>query len=571
MSSLADDILSNIDIVDVVSRYVNIKKVGKNFSGLCPFHKEKTPSFTVAPDKQIYKCFGCWAGWNAIKFVMDVERIEFMDAVKILAKDAWVDVSKYKFDTDKAQKDLWEKEKYKLMNKYTFSFFVDKLADNQLALDYLRTQRKLSDKIIDKFWLGYAPDSHYDLVKFLQSKWFSSDDMIKAWLANKWSTWDIYSFFRNRIIFPVWDHMWNVVAFSGRGMTAKDMPKYINTTETPIYEKSKVLYNLNIAKNYIKEFDKIIVVEWYMDVIALARAWINVWVATCGTALTQSHIKLLKRFTQNIIFAFDTDDAWFQATIRWLKSAYEFDLYPQILILPKWFKDIDEVINNWELIIENLEYMDWFEFVFDRLKQKYNLNSPIDRKSVTKICFDLIVSINDYSIREFYLQKISWLLWVNFSAIQNSFTQFTKENKISIIERTRNAEKKNPTIVIPEEKFQIWAFFYNNFLQANKIDTDKVQQISEIFASISSYFESSFLNKLLDGNIDEEEKQKLLEAQLWWETQFDLITMTKKDDVVYAFLSKQLHKLTQLVAKSVKLKDNEKHQILETIKKLPKK
>ncbi len=242
MSNLTEDILAGVDIVDVVSRYVQIKKSGANFMGLCPFHNEKTPSFTVSADKQIFKCFGCGAWGNAITFLIDVEKIEFWDAIKILAKDANIDINKYITKNKISDKQINEKEKIKSINTHAKNFFKKQLQSNQKVKEYAFEQRQLTEDVLEKFEIWYAPGNFYELVNFLKNKWYSSNDIIKSSLAKKTSTGEDYSFFRNRLMFPIYDHIWNLVAFAGRVLDPNDNPKYLNISETPVYDKSKVLY-----------------------------------------------------------------------------------------------------------------------------------------------------------------------------------------------------------------------------------------------------------------------------------------------------------------------------------------
>lgn len=566
MSNLTDDILWNIDIVDVISRHVNLKRVGKNFSWLCPFHREKTPSFTVAPDKQIYKCFWCWAWWNAIKFIMDIERIEFWEAVKILSKTANIDISKYQFNDEKLEKNVTEKEKIKFMNKITQKFFSESLENSQLAKEYVNIKRKLDSNIIKDFWIWYAPASHYELIKLLKSKWFNDDDIIKAWLGKKWSNQDTYSFFRNRLMFPIHDHMWNIVAFAGRSLDPQDMPKYLNTTETLIYDKSKTLYWLHIAKNYIKDHDKLIVVEWYMDVIALYRAWLPVGIASCWTALTQNHINLAKRYTQNIIFSFDSDEAGIQATIRGLKIAYENDIYPQIIQIPKGFKDLDELVNDtpkdniWETIVKNT--LDWFEYISRILIETWWVSSPIKRKQIISNLFEIINSIKDHSIKDFYLEKIANKLNINYYILRWQFEVYSKTNKIY----TKTTDSKPKDLF--NEKYILASLFLDDFVSKNNLWDEKISKMLTIIEKISWNFEGSLIYKIINNQLENEDKQELLQSQLWWERQLDTLKHDKKISEINNFLKRQIHKFNQIIMKSPNISSEDKITLHNEIKKL---
>jgi len=339
MAKVADYIVDNVDIVDVISRRVNLKRAGSNFSGLSPFQNEKTPSFMVSPQKQIFKDFSSGVGWNVITFVMEYEKVDFMDAVKIIAEEQRLDISEHISNSNSSKDFADEKEKIKRVHKLSQDFFVDNLKKSQKALDYLRNDRKLSDKLIKDFGIGYASDSSYDIITKLKEKWFTEQDLIQSSLAKKWPS-DYFGFFKNRITFPIYDTRSNIVWFSARVLDQNDQPKYLNSSEHAAFEKSKILYGLNFAKNHIKVHDMLVLVEWQMDVIALARLWLSIWVATCGTAVTENHFKLIKRYTDNVYILFDNDEAWKNATVRALKIAYRENVFPKMIVLPNEFKDV---------------------------------------------------------------------------------------------------------------------------------------------------------------------------------------------------------------------------------------
>jgi len=264
----------------------------------------------VSPSKQIFKCFGCGKGGNVITFVQEIERIDFRDTIKQLAKSANIDLTQYQNDKYHDQAYTDEKEKIKRIHKLAQKFLIDQLESSDEAKKYLAEQRKLDPETVEKFGIGYAPNSHYALIQELKTKGFSEDDMIQASLAKRGQSWDIYCFFKHRITFPIYDTMQNIIGFSARIIDPNDKPKYLNSSEHKAFEKSKVLYWLNRAKQDIKEYNALIVVEGQMDVIGLSRVGFPIGVATCGTALTMEHIKLIKRYTENMYLMFDNDDAW---------------------------------------------------------------------------------------------------------------------------------------------------------------------------------------------------------------------------------------------------------------------
>jgi len=322
-----DDILSRVDIVDIVSQYVNLKKTWRNYTWLCPFHSEKTPSFVVSEEKQIFKCFWCWKWWNAITFLREIENLDFYDALKILAEKAGIELKTKNFT--KNEKEISQKDTLLKINKTALNFFHKELFEDENAMNYLQNERKLTKELIVKYKLWYAPKESNKLIKYLEDKWFSKEDILLAGLARKTSSGSIYAFFTNRIMFPVFNSLGDVVAFSWRIFNWETNTwKYVNTPETIIYHKSNILYNYNNAKKTKKDF--LIVVEWYMDVIWLDRLGYDNAVATCWTALTEQHAKLLKRVSNKIVFAFDNDNAGLQASLRWEKLALSLWLYPLI-------------------------------------------------------------------------------------------------------------------------------------------------------------------------------------------------------------------------------------------------
>ena len=264
---IIDDILHSTDIVDIVGKYVPLKKAGSNFSGCCPFHNEKTPSFMVSPTKQIFKCFGCGKGGNVLTFMQEIEKIDFRDAVKELAKMQHIDLEKYDTSLKKNAAESDEKGKLKRIHTLAQNFFRENLQNHPEAQQYLQEVRKLSPELIERFGIGYAPESYYELVQRLRTKGFNDNDILEASLAKRNANGEIYAFFRNRITFPIADTMGNIVGFSARVLNPEDKPKYLNSAEHKAFEKSKLLYGLNFAKNYIREQQKLIVVEGQMDVL----------------------------------------------------------------------------------------------------------------------------------------------------------------------------------------------------------------------------------------------------------------------------------------------------------------
>ncbi len=562
MSNLVDDILTWVDIVDVISPYVDLKKSWSNYSWLSPFQNENTPSFMVSPQKQIFKDFSSWIWWNAITFIMEIEKCEFWDAVKILAPKANISLDDYLKNNNFWDSWTKEKEKIKLINKRALEFFKNSLNNCQSAMDYLIDNRKLDDKTIKKFNIWYATNSYYEILDYLRSKWFSNDDIILSSLAKKSTYWDLYSFFRNRIIFPIYDHMDNLVAFAWRVLDPNDNPKYLNISETKIYDKSKILYAYNLAKRNYKEFWKIIVVEWYMDVIWLDRAWFPIWVAPCWTSLTNHHIKLIKRLTDNVLFSFDTDDAWINATIRWVKIAWSNDLFPKILVLPDWYKDIDEYVNEfWEL---NYSETDAFEYIIELVLNKYNPSSPSNRKTINNLVFDMFSYISDYSILSYYMEIFAKKIWVNYDIIFSQFKSYLKNKRT--YNNTRKEESKNNNTELKIDT--LLSLFYKDFVN-NYLDQDLINAYINYFDYIFELLE--YDNKVYDiirWNISSDKKDILLQWQLWREKQFDELKLEKKSNIILNFLKSEAHRLSKDILQSKLFSNDKKQKVLETLKSL---
>lgn len=333
-------IRSQADIVQVISEYVTLRKAGANYKACCPFHKEKTPSFVVSPAKQLYHCFGCGAGGNVIGFLMRQEGFAFGEAVRYLAERMGIQIKEVQ--SAPGQKELRER----LFELYGFAtgFFHKGLLNSpqaEHARNYLQ-KRELSIDAIKQFSLGYAPPGWNTLLSAASKKGFSEDLLLQAGLAKKSPEGRIYDTFRNRILFPIWGLSGKVVAFGGRALE-EDQPKYINSPETPIYQKGQLLYNLHRAKGSVSNTGSVIVVEGYTDVIRLVLGGIENVVASSGTAFTQAQARLIKRYASEVVLVFDSDSAGIEATRRGIEVLLAEDLDVKVAVLPSG-KDPDEFL-----------------------------------------------------------------------------------------------------------------------------------------------------------------------------------------------------------------------------------
>ena len=332
--SFADRVKQQADIVRVVGEYVRLKKSGANFTGLCPFHAEKSPSFAVHPTKQIYHCFGCGVGGDVFKFVMEMEKCAFPEAIRIVAEKCGIAIPRPKERSPEERKENQQRAVLVEMHREAQSYFVKQLEgtlEGKAARAYLE-DRGLDKDTISRFGIGYAPSGGGLLLRHLKIK-YSEQLLVESGLISRDQSGRLFDRFRRRITFPIANESAKIVAFGARAL-GDDQPKYLNSPETPIYSKSNVLYHLDRAKDSLRRQDFAILVEGYMDAIAVARAGFGNVVASCGTALAESQIKLLGRFTKRVIVNYDPDFAGQAATERSLSALLEQDFEVRVLALP---------------------------------------------------------------------------------------------------------------------------------------------------------------------------------------------------------------------------------------------
>jgi DNA primase len=333
--STAERVKQQADIVRVVGEYVRLKKTGKDFSGLCPFHQEKTPSFTVSPIKQIFYCFGCGKGGDIFNFVMEMERCEFPDALRLVAEKCGISIPKPKPSSPAERTQSSVRTTLVEMHREAQTFFVNQLqgtAEGKLARAYL-DDRGLDKATIDRFGIGYAPSGGDLLLRHLKGKYAERLLAESGLVSREQNGSRLFDRFRRRITFPIANEAGKIVAFGCRAM-GDDQPKYLNSPETPIYSKSNLLYHLDRAKEALRRSDFAVLVEGYMDAIAVARAGISNVVASCGTSLAEPQIKLLGRFTKRVIVNYDPDTAGQAATERSIAILLEQDFEVRVLALP---------------------------------------------------------------------------------------------------------------------------------------------------------------------------------------------------------------------------------------------
>src|ERR1700726_3745318 len=332
--SFAERVKQQADIVRVIGEYVRLKKSGQNFTGLCPFHAEKSPSFAVHPVKQIYHCFGCGVGGDVFKFVMEMDKIAFPEAIRTVAEKCGIAIPRPRERSPEERKENQQRSVLVEMHREAAAFFARQLhesGEGKVASAYLE-DRGLNREATTRFGLGYAPSAGDALLRHLKSK-YPEKLLEVSGLFSREQSGRLYDRFRRRVMFPIANEAGKIIAFGGRAM-GDDMPKYMNSPETPIYSKSNVLYHVDRAKEALRQNDFAVLVEGYMDAIAVARAGITNVVASCGTSLAEPQIKLLGRFTRRVIVNYDPDTAGQAATERSLTLLLERDFEVRVLVLP---------------------------------------------------------------------------------------------------------------------------------------------------------------------------------------------------------------------------------------------
>ncbi len=400
-----DEIRAKINIEDIVGGFVQLKKAGRNLKGLCPFHNDSRPSFMVSPEKGIAYCFSCNTGGDIFKFIQLIEKVDFPGAVSILAEKAGVRLPEFKPEAHN------EKLRILKANDVATNFFANQLKESKKGMEYF-IGRGLSEATIKEFQLGLAPDSYTALRDHMKSADFDEKLLLDAGLISQRSIADksTYGRFRNRYMFPIHDQQGNAVGFGGR-IIGDGEPKYLNSPDTPVYNKSFVLYGLTMAKNAIKKEDLAIFVEGYMDVIAAHQAGTKNVIATSGTALTAPQLKLIKRYTNNIAFAFDADSAGMEATKRAIELAQEAKLNIRIIQIPDG-KDPDECIQKspeaWKEAIKNsVKAMD---FYFAHAFSIYDQNDLDGKKAILNLLLPLIKQASTNMEQNEHLQRLAYEL-----------------------------------------------------------------------------------------------------------------------------------------------------------------
>jgi len=475
-----DEVRNAADIVEVISGYVHLKKRGKNFLGLCPFHTEKTPSFTVSAEKQMYHCFGCGKGGNIFTFIMEMDKVSFVEAVRSLAAKAGIIIPE---ESKPMTEEQTEFENYYAICRFAGMHFFRNLTETdegKEALQYFY-KRGFTDETIRTFGLGYAMNSWDAFVNKAQEEGFKPEDIAKVGLARLRDDGSMYDYFRGRAIFPILSIQGRVIGFGARKMREDDTVagKYINSPETPIYNKSRVLYGLFHSKDSIRQEDNVLMVEGYADLISLYQSGIQNVVASSGTALTEDQLKIIKRYSKNLTLVYDSDSAGSSATVRGIDLALEFDLNVRIVELPEG-DDPDSFVKKHGGAEFRNRLSNAISFIDFRAKQFQLAGAFATVEGKAQVIHSLVQSIakiNDEVTRNLYIRDIS----DKYDLYGTSL--FQALDKILI--QKKGKTRKESIGFSPIEKKE---------LEKDKVDDIIEQNIPQE--------EKDLLKVFLDGNID---------------------------------------------------------------------
>ena len=568
-----EEIISSNDIVDVVSQYVTLKRSGRNFLGLCPFHKEKTPSFSVSPDKQIFHCFGCGVGGNVIHFVSKIENLNFKESLEMLADKAGIILPTIDSGEDSKRQEL--KEKIYKINEAVAELYHKTLYEPiaKPAQEYVK-KRKLDNKTLVNFKIGYAPNQNV-LYRFLKEKGFNEKEILTSTLVKKYNNNYIDSF-KNRLIFPILDVRNRVIAFGGRVLD-NSLPKYINSPDTIVYNKGRNLYGLNVAKN--SRLDKIIMVEGYMDCVSLHQRGIPNAVASLGTALTENQGRLLRKYSEKVIISYDSDGAGQAATLRGLEILKNIGCDVRILQM-EGAKDPDEYVikygnGRFNLLVENA--ISLVEFKVKVLKKNLNLENANDKIKFLKETAKLLQKIDSKIEQEIYIDKISKEYGISKEAIYAEINKQTgNKTGNKILEKSRSVvvKKQNKEIpaVLQKREDAIIALLINgdkNVYEQIKhriLPSDlKLEVNKKIVEKVYNEYEKSgdIANNIIDlFTEDQEAVNKLTEIMAdEYQQQIDKKTI---DSIINIYEKEKLTLLkSEIIQKLKETEDSDTKQVLE--------
>lgn len=482
--SQTEEIKSRIDIVDLIREYMEVKAVGANFQALCPFHREKTPSFVISPEKQIWHCFGCGKGGDIFSFVMDMDKLDFKEALEILAQRAGVSLSP-QFERQHSKK----RRILSLLKTATdyYARFLNQEKEGQIARDYL-LKRGLNRETISAWNIGYSPDSWDDIIKFLKEQSFNDDEIFRAGLSvKKEERNNYYNRFRGRIMFPIKDQNGQVLGFSARiapHMEEKNqMGKYINSPQTEVYDKSRVLFGLDQAKEAIKELEYSIFVEGQMDVIICHQFGIKNVVASSGTSLSSDQLKTIKKFSNKIAFAFDMDKAGQLAADRGIEEAMKEDMRIKVIVLPEDYEDpADCLLKNPEIFKDSLKNsLPMMEYFFNKNLTDRDLKNLEEKRVVASNILKMIVKLNNGLDQDYWFKRLSESIDIDENILRESALELIKTPNYK--PRNDESEKKEAPIINLSREEKLVELFLSLLLKFPELITLAEDKLETEFLS----------------------------------------------------------------------------------------
>jgi len=583
-SDLLEEIRNRCDVVDIISEYVHLKPAGKGFKGLCPFHEEKTPSFMVSPEKQLFHCFGCGEGGNVFNFLMKYEKLSFFEAVKMLAQKSGVPLP-----VDEEKENILHKKKERLykLNNLVENYYRECLFrtnQGKKVINYFK-KRGINDTSVEKYKLGYAPSGWDALSNFLKKKGYSYEELIKAGLIKKSKIEGKYiDYFRDRIIFPIFNLSGRAIGFGGRVLD-DSLPKYINSPETSVYNKGSNLYSLNFAKEDIRKKNYIIIVEGYTDVLITQQYGFNNIAASLGTALTAKQIDLIKRFTNAVLIAYDADSAGNMATLRSLDLLVKAGLEIKVIDLPQGYDPADFLIKKGSETFQKLinRSLSLIDYKLKLLYSKYSIKIIEGKVKVVKEILPTLNVIGSEVELRAQIKKISEELKLSEEAILIELKRYKRGSRDSSHNFIKlNSESGN----IKAEKILIGCMLENEEIVRGIFAKLKVEDFTVLLhRQIVTAIEKNLkYGKIVDSQkvidyLNDDKAAKLISNILMEET----ITFDEK--IIYGYVDtinnfklaqerKNLEKRTKIldekIEKSEKIEEDDLKELREIVRQLKK-
>jgi DNA primase len=545
------------DIIDVVSEYTSLKQSGKSHKGLCPFHDEQTASFNVSSDQQLYYCFGCGVGGNIFNFIMEIEGLTFTEAIEFLADRANIDLPEENNSQARKRK-VSERKKLLQIHKLATQFYNYLLLESdfgQEAYDYLLS-RGFDEDIIEKFQLGFAPDRWQGLYKFLSDKGYSDQVLVKSGLVlPRKNTDGYYDRFRNRVMFTIFDHRHQAIGFGGRVLSSEQQPKYLNSPQTQLFDKSENLYGLNWAKESMRKTGEAIITEGYTDVITAAQHGIENVIASLGTALTSQQAKLLKRYVDRVYIAYDSDVAGAKATLRGLDVLKAEGLEVKVISLGV-DQDPDEYIKELgkdKFMETKKNATSLIQFKIDQTVNEKKLANVDDRVNVVQNLLPIIDSIEDQVEKDEYIKKIAEKLQIRIAVLRAELKKHkkTKHQDRKVSSRNNNNDSRENMVFNDSKKsgYQnavhgLFKMILNNShlidFCAQKLDSDDfvAGKDAQLFSAICELYQAEGeleINKLFK-KIEDQAVEKMLTKLVVEEN--DLNYISDQDKILEDYINK---------------------------------